>query len=71
MWDREKQTCYKKTKVHLENQICQSITIALFDTKGSDSVTALHGLCTQAGLCHQGKPGGLSDKTDLLSPGGL
>ncbi len=51
--------------------MCQSITIALCDTKGSESVKALHGLCTQAGVRYQGKPGGLSGKTDLLSPGGF
>ena len=60
-----------KERQNLGNQICQSITIASFDTKGSESVKALHDLCRQVGLCYQGKPGGLSGKIDVLSPGGL
>lgn len=60
-----------KTDLHREYQVCQPMTTALLDNKGSESARALHGPCTQAGVWYQAKPGGLSGKTDLLSPGGL
>jgi len=65
-----------EAKIHLETQRV-SITTTMFVSKSSKSephgsdTTTLHGLYTQAGVCYQAKPGGLSGTTDLLSPGGL